>query len=396
MQKFLAPIAVALCLSLRAGETPFPDVPGVVIDHSPAASGIFIGSPSLAVLPNGDYAASHDEFGPKSVEHTAAVSHVFRSQDRGATWRKIATVQGQFWSTLFVHRGDLFLLGTDRHHGNAIIRRSRDGGATWTTPAGPTTGLIRGNGEYHCAPVPVLEHDGRLWRAMERRDPPVGWGVNYRAGMLSAPVDADLLDASQWTASEFLPSSVSWNGGDFGAWLEGNAVVAPGGALLNILRVQTRSPDEKAALVRVAADGKSLAFDPAEGFTTFPGGAKKFAIRFDPQTKLYFALASIVGERHRAQNPGGIRNTLALTASPDLRTWTVRCVLLYHPDVAKHGFQYPDWHFDGEDIIAAVRTAYDDGRGGARNNHDANFLTFHRFADFRRLTMADSVDAKKP
>jgi len=69
----------------------------------------------------------------------------------------------------------------------------------------------------------------------------------------------------------------------------------------------------------------------------------------------------------------------------------VRCILLYHPDVAKHGFQYADWLFDGADIIAACRTAYDDGLGGAHNNHDANFLTFHRFANFRAKTMADSV-----
>ena len=109
MRSFAAPLAIAACLSVRAAEKPFPDVPGVVIAHSPAASGIFIGSPSLAVLPNGDYAASHDEFGPESSEHTAAVSHVFRSQDRGASWRRIATVRGQFWSTLFVQRGDLYL-----------------------------------------------------------------------------------------------------------------------------------------------------------------------------------------------------------------------------------------------------------------------------------------------
>ena len=54
-----------------------PVVPGVVIDHSPAASGIYIGSPSLAVLANGNYVASHDEFGPKSTEHSRAVSHLF-------------------------------------------------------------------------------------------------------------------------------------------------------------------------------------------------------------------------------------------------------------------------------------------------------------------------------
>ena len=106
--------------------------------------------------------------------------------------------------------------------------------------------------------MPVLEYNGRLWRAFERRDPPVAWGINYRAGILSAPVDADLLDAS-------------------------------------------------------------------------------------------------------------------------------------NRDVAKHGFQYVDWLFDGPDIIAACRTAYDDGQGGAHNAHDANYLTFHRISSFRARTMADSV-----
>jgi hypothetical protein len=176
-----------------------------------------------------------------------------------------------------------------------------------------------------------------------------------------------------------------------GAWLEGNAVVAPDGQLVDVLRVQTRSPDEKAAIVRISPDGKTAAFDPATGFVAFPGGAKKFAIRFDPQSRLYWSLASIVHPRHRAENPGSIRNTLALTSSSDLVHWEVRSIVLYHPDVKKHGFQYVDWLFDGDDLIAACRTAYDDGQGGAHNAHDANYLTFHRIAGFRNRTMADSV-----
>ena len=64
---------------------------------------------------------------------------------------------------------------------------------------------------------------------------------------------------------------------------------------------------------------------------------------------------------------------------------------MYHPDIRAHGFQYVDWLFDGEDIVAACRTAFHDGQGGARNNHDANFLTFHRFTGFRGRTMAGSV-----
>jgi len=372
-------------------------VPGVVVDHSPRSSGIFIGSPSLAVLPNGEYVASHDEFGPKSTEHTSAVSRVFRSADRGQTWKQVAKVDGQFWSSLFVHRGVLYLIGPNRHHGNVVIRRSTDGGTTWTEPANAQTGLLRADGEYHCAPMPVLEHAGRFWRAMERRNPPRGWGTTYCAGMLSAPVDADLLNAASWTASNFLPSDTNWLGGTFGGWLEGNAVVAPDGRLLDILRVDTKGYPEKAALVNISADGKTASFDPDGGFVNFPGGAKKFAIRRDARSGLYWSLATLVPESLRGTaKPASVRNTLALVCSPDLRDWSVRCVLLHHPDSAKHGFQYVDWLYDDRDIIALCRTAYDDDQGGARNFHDANFLTFHRWRNFRTLTMADSVPVSKP
>jgi len=379
-------LGLSFLSSANSGEKARLDmVPGVVIDHSPAKSGLYIGSPSLAVLPGGDYVASHDFFGPKSNEHKSARSVVFRSADRGKTWKQVGEIQGAFWSTLFVHKGKLYLLGTDRHHGDMVIRRSTDGGATWTMPQDGKTGLLRDNGEYHCAPMPVLEYKGRLWRAFEWRNPPIAWGINYRSGMMSAPVDADLLDAASWTASNFLPSDRSWNDKDMGAWLEGNALVAPDGSLVNMLRVQTKSPHEKAAIVRISPDGKTASFNPDKDFVPFSGGAKKFTIRFDPKTKKYWSLATVLHEKHKAPNPGGIRNTLALVSSPNLVDWTVKCVLLYHPDVKKHGFQYVDWLIEGDDIIAACRTAYDDGLGGARNNHDANFLTFHRFAGFRHL-----------
>ena len=74
----------------------------------------------------------------------------------------------------------------------------------------------------------------------------------------------------------------------------------------------------------------------------------------------------------------------ALAASSDLRTWETRATIVSHPSVEKHGFQYADWLFDGNDIIALVRTADDDGEGGAHNYHDANYLTFHRIENFRR------------
>ncbi|MCB1128074.1 MAG: SGNH/GDSL hydrolase family protein, partial [Verrucomicrobiae bacterium] len=75
------------------------------------------------------------------------------------------------------------------------------------------------------------------------------------------------------------------------------------------------------------------------------------------------------------------------------RHWDVNSVLLHHPDPVNHGFQYVEWLFDGDDLIVASRTAYDDGLGGAHNNHDANFLTFHRVEDFRQRTLEQSPAA---
>ncbi len=378
---------------------PAPTVPGVVIDHSPQASGLYIGSPSLVILTNGDYLASHDLFGPNSREHESPTLRLFRSRDRGATWQPVAALSGLFWQNLFVHRGAVYLMGTDKHHGRIVIRRSTDGGRTWTTPRDATSGLLTSRGEYHTAPVPVVEHNGRLWRAFEDASNGTQWGARYSAGMLSVPVTADLLNAANWTSSNFLRRDPQWLRGQFGAWLEGNAVVTPAGDVVDILRVDVPSGPEKAAIVQISADGKTASFDPATGFIDFPGGAKKFTIRQDPRGGGYWAIASIIPEASVAAagtgatttRPAGVRNTLALLHSDNLRQWEVRCVLLHHPDVAQHGFQYVDWQFDGDDLIAACRTAYDDGAGGARSAHDANYLTFHRWAKFRTLTLADSV-----
>jgi hypothetical protein len=71
-----------------------------------------------------------------------------------------------------------------------------------------------------------------------------------------------------------------------------------------------------------------------------------------------------------------------LTSSADLRNWKVEAVLLQHADAKQPAWQYLDWLFDGDDIVAASRTAAD----GSHNAHDANYLTFHRFRKFRALS----------
>ena len=371
----------------------FQGVPGVVVDHSPASSEQYVGSPGICVLSNGDYLAKDDRFGPKQPVPT--LTRVFRSTDRGRTWSHLSDMLGMTWASIFVHRENVYLMGTDDYNGRTVIRKSSDGGKTWTVPVNKDSGLLVPDGRYHCAPVPVVEHSGRLWRGMEDSMGPGNWGHHFRAFMMSAPVDADLLKADNWISTNHIGRDPEWLDNKFDGWLEGNAVVTPDGHIVDFLRVAYSPEGEKAAIINISDDGKTATFDPETGFVGFPGGAVKFTIRFDPTTRLYWSLTNYIPPKHAGPDPGGTRNTLTLTCSPDLRHWTVKCVLLYHPDRQKHGFQYVDWLFEGNDLIAVCRTAFDDGLGGAHNMHDANFMTFHRVKNFRKLTMKDSVPFPK-
>jgi len=362
-----------------------------------AATQCYLGSPSLVRLPDGRLLATHDYFGPgcplnhEGEEH---LSSVYRSADDGHTWANVTHIAGAFWSTLFVHRGQVYLLGTSAQYGSIVVRRSTDGGNTWTHPADGTSGLLFAGGprrsppNYHGAPVPVLEWQGRLYRAFEDNDP-CHWPRGFQACVISADADADLLQAASWTMSPKLPYDPDADppafGGTMGAgWLEGNVVEDPDGQLWNILRVHSDPVLNIAARVRILDGGRALAFDPDTGFFHLPGGMSKFTIRRDPADGRYWMLANDMQDQ-----PTPIRrNRLSLFCSADLWTWERRQVLLddhHEPtpeaSVRLTGFQYVDWQFDGADLLYLVRTAY----RGAHSFHDANRVTYSAVRDVRAL-----------
>jgi len=384
-------------LALRLTVWKFPPPPGVVITHSLAPTGRYIGSPSFLVLPDGEYLASHDFFGPGSGEQSSGITRIFSSKDRGKSWEFRSEVRGAFWSVLFAHRGAVYLLGVDRHSGSwipkgiarclhkarvvtksensIVIRRSDDGGRSWTEPLDENTGRLK-TGHYGFAPTPVIEHAGRLWRAQGA------------VGMMSVPVDADLLKAASWRlADEQNPDKKPWFGGDFEGWGEGNAVVAPGGGIVNLAKVRYLKPgDDHAAIVSFDPDGKQASFDPARDFVKMPGARVKFTVRFDPVSGRYWALTNYLPPRYYGDRTDLRRNTVALVSSTDLREWRIDGIVLENPDTKYHGFQYLDWAIEGDDIIAACRTAWPDGLGGPVRQHDANYLTFQRLKNFRSLS----------
>jgi hypothetical protein len=371
-------------------EIKWPDVPGSVINHSPAKNKIYLGSPSICVLPNGDYIISHDLFGPNSEARVGGmpITKVYRSSDKGLTWVKQPDIIGQFMSNVFVHKNVLYIMGVSKVREHVVIRKSLDNGRSWTTPDDANTGLLK-KGAHHTAPTPVVSHNGRLWRAMEGTDGPVDtWPKMFTQFMMSANENDDLLKASSWTSSNAMPYNSTYLNGYFYGWLEGNAVPGPDNKMLIVSRVHTFSKTiERTARLNVTDDGKTTSFNANTGFNLCPGGAKKFTIRKDPNSGRYISLSNYVPEAYKDSviTMNDIRNTLAVCSSTDLVNWRVDQVVLQHPDKVYHGFQYVDWVFEGNDILIASRTAFADGQGGAESAHNNNFVTFHRVANYKSM-----------
>ncbi len=367
----------------------------VQLRHQPEKTELFLGSPSIVRLPDDTLVASHDYFGYNKNDNVEssklAVSSIYHSYDDGQTWTDTMPIIGAYWCTLFLHHGDLYLMGCDRKHGNLIIRKSTDGGYQWTTPDTARTGLLfeGGHGDqapnYHCAPVPLVIHNGRIFRAYEDNET-THWPTGFRAFVVSAPVDSDLLDAANWTMSNKLTfdgSKVPDDWGDHGpGFLEGNVCVDPEGQLWDILRISTEPHSDWAAFVKVSDDGKTVSLDYDNDIIKFPGGTHKFVVRRDPVTGMYVNLSN----KNTVEGFASQRNVLTMSVSEDLRNWRV-CKVIVQDDSGHRekdslrlvGFQYPDWQFDGDDLIILSRTSY----RGARSFHDSNRITYHVLKNFR-------------
>jgi hypothetical protein len=374
------------------------------VKHQDPTTDINVGSPTLVKLDSGELLAAHDYQGKginRQFKGDRYTTSVYRSDDNGLNWKLTVDLQGSIWATLFVNRGSVYLLGTSSDYGSIVIRRSEDGGSTWTIPADEGSGLLfRGGYEYgppnyHHSPNNVLQFEGRLYTAYENDDP-FDWPAGFRAFVLSADEDSDLLKASSWRKSNEVPfpRNLPYK---VDGWLEGNIVVDHDGRPCSVLRLQpelpekeyfsseTKFPIDKAAFLRIENEGRQLVNDLDRWFIDLPGAMSKFTIRWDDIGSRYWLLANDMS----TGPPRVHRNILSLFSSPDLSSWTKHTVLMEdrhektpNESAKKTGFQYPDWQFDGDDIIYLVRTAY----RGAPNYHDANRITFGRIVGFREIS----------
>lgn len=345
-------------------------------DQTYLFSGYSPASPSMVKLPSGAILTSLDVYKGGFPQN---LSMVFRSDDEGKTWRWQCDVYPCFWGTLFLHRGRLYLLGLSTEYGDVLIAESRDEGRSWNTPVPLFRGSITGNGAGpQRAPMPVLESHGRLMTNIEFGS----WKVmgNFVNGVLSVNADADLLVPENWTFSQCIPYDPAWAGSpdpEHGSMIEGSLVEAPDGRVLNILRLNVPGTSGVAVALKINPDDPEAAPE-FDSFVSLPSGVNsKTCIRQDPADGRYWAIGNLIDSNPRQ------RNILALQVSEDLVSWRVAKILLDYrqlPD-GKTGFQYPDFLFDGDDIIYLSRTAFN----GAASFHDGNCQTFGRVSNFRIL-----------
>lgn len=343
-------------------------------DRTYISSGRFLCSPGICALPSGKLLASMDVF-----DHGAAqnLTLIFESTDKGVSWQYLTELRPCFWGKLFVHRDRLYMLGMSCEYGDLLIGVSDDEGKTWAPPVRLFSGANAREIGWHKAPMPIMEHDGMLYTAIDYGAWKHGGHAN---GIASCAADADLLDPKNWHMTNPLPFDKTWTGmpqGPVQGLLEGNAVVAPDGSIQNILRIQQFAADPAwgtAVALRMVDRDRSLVFERAIDFPL--GASSKFVI-----LKMKNTYVAIGNEPHLPKAPGA-RNLLSVAISTNLIDWKIveRVVDGRDHDFRKTAFQYPDMALVGDDLIVHSRTSW----GGASSFHDSNMITCHRIENFAK------------
>ena len=349
---------------VRTGKFPGDSVVNYLCPHDQeySFSGFFLAGPNVIKCPSGKLIASMDVFFNK--EYVSGLTLLYYSEDGGISWRYLCDLFPCYW--------------------DVVIGRSDDEGKTCSAPV-----ILFGSSYeqgYHSAPGTIVERDGVLSIAVSFG----GWKERaFRMGIMSVRTDSDLLDPASWELSDLAGYDPSWenaprNAGPGldcpGAGIEGNVVVGPDGILRALYRMDIYKgiPNTgKLLIFKVDPTDRSapLIFDRIADCPL--GSNSKFCVDFDPVSGLYVMIGT---EQSLEENWG--RTVISMAVSSDLYSWrTVRRLYDHHDmDPAKAGLQYPDFKFDGDDILMVLRL----GWNCPDTYHNSNCISFTRVKKFRQ------------
>ncbi len=329
-------------------------------------------SPSILVVKEGEdtvYYVSYEvstlvtvleSNGDLKYDERSVYTVLKKSTDGGSTWTTVVEkIPNLRWASLFENKGVIYLIGSDIYTWNASIAKI---GANGTYEQ--NTGLFSRTQVSGTCPGTVLHANGRIYKA-------------YLAATISADEDADLLDKNSWTISNKTNSDELAKYGN-----EGSMVLGKDGAVYQLMHTDKIN---ESIVLKLSADGTTYSHVSGleNGYIDFPTCVSKNSVIYDDVSGKYIALSNVCNTTNARQ-----RNILALVVSDDLIHWEIAEYILVDREMINpiysgvcHAFQYTDFKIDGGDIVLAVREA----AGYTNTYHDGNYCTFYRISNFRDL-----------
>jgi hypothetical protein len=313
-------------------------------------------------------------------------TEIYRSLDNGATWSNTATITGLLWGSLFVLGSNVYSIGYIEKRGSLVLWSSADDGFNWSGPV-----LLWDQGVYYggnAGGSPPAIIDGVLYHAFGISDS-LSYAYPQSLNMAAIPVSSDLTNPANWTITTYVPPvqqipsswlSTGWSASAVhgGQWVEHQTIEWPVGLLRVLSRIQTEPDIGKRIAIHII-DTSTLDIDLSQMSPTTTVGDKKFSCFVD-DGRLF-----LVGNENPYQGlqwaNTEARNVLSLYSTANGLHWQRHKRLIdgSAQDPEQFGYQYPCCIQDGNDLIATVREADAD----ADNAHNANYLTFYRWSDWR-------------
>lgn len=397
----IALLVVAACLGRASAQSTAPLAQQYTeVFHNPDPE-YYVEGPGLVRLDDGTFVAAVpvvprvEWSAARRVEHS--VIHVLRSTDGGRTWKESA--QLPYYSAVpWTHRGILYLFankpGAKSRNDDLLLLKSPDGGVTWSEP------VTLFKGHYWNCHTGMAVKDDRLYWAVD--DLSLGQKRGPRA--VAGDLSQDPMNPASWKISEpvafpGIPEALTNAkfAGESSQYLEPN-VISVGGQLRVLATVK---PNHQAtaglcAVLDLRDDGAKLDLKFSQ-YHPMPGGQLKFRILRDEPSKLFWATANLAVDPQRSGDfweqaekdkkfwsngtGGNDRRFLMLLYSLDGLNWFQAGCIAQAAKLSQ-SFMYAAPVIDGDDLAIIARSSVH-----APNQHDADYATFHRVKNFRKLAL---------
>jgi hypothetical protein len=372
-----------------------------VVFHNPNPE-FYVEGPGLAHLDDGSFVAVVPVVPrePWSAERraTQSVTHIMRSTDGGKTWQPASGVP--YYSAVpWVHKGALYLFankgGIKSRNDDLLLLRSTDGGKTWSPPVTLFTGHY-----WNCHTGMVIRNDRLYWAVDD-----LSLGNKRGPCLLAGDLSGDPMSPQAWRLSKPVPfpgvPDAMTNpklAGLTSQYLEPNVIEVAGRVrVLATVKPKRQSTAGLAAVFDVEDDGTKLDLKFTQ-YYPMPGGQLKFCVLRDEKSQMFWATANLVVDsqgvndwwakaekqgvvRYASGLGGNDRRFLMLLYGIDGLNWFQAGCIAQAPKISQ-SFMYARPVIDGDDLAIIARSSVN-----APNQHDADYATFHRVKDFRKLAL---------